>query len=542
MWNGVMGILMLAAYMSAAVEPPHVSGVLGSPLNLTTSISPDDVEGVLWKFIDNGTENWIVTIKNGSFVDVHDGYKQYGKGTVLEINNLTEKDQRIYIADITFLNNSMKVESFNVTVCGNKNARNHLDIVVFLVVAFVVAAVILLVLLYLKCRKRCSDRNGKGVEDQIEMEKRYKDDDHENEDNPDEQEPKERENDPQQNGDISVEKQILMEEGLKNDEHEKKEHVGTSDNLDEQELKEQENDLSQNGDINNQDEGQADEDVNKVKAHENKDEHQNEDNLTHPFPEIGVEKQILMEEGLKNDEHEKKELLGTSDNPDEQELKERENDLSQNGDINNQDEGQADEDVNKVKAHENKDEHQNEDNLTHPFPEIGVEKQILMEEGLKNDEHEKKELLGTSDNPDEQELKERENDLSQNGDINNQDEGQADEDVNKVKAHENKDEHQNEDNLTHPFPEIGSHKVWTRNVYENEVNKYKEDEYWKKNRENQLQDTSDLGDIVRKDEDEGLEKNDADKNNEGSPFVEDTGATTASKTMRTRLTDIYQPY
>ncbi|XP_073493787.1 uncharacterized protein [Phyllobates terribilis] len=436
-----------------------------------------------------------------------------------------------------------------MSAAGNKNARNHLDIVVFLVVAFVVAAVILLVLLYLKCRKRCSDRNGKGVEDQIEMEKRYKDDDHENEgmkirtsDNPDEQEPKERENDPQQNGDISVEKQILMEEGLKNDEHEKKEHVGTSDNLDEQELKEQENDLSQNGDINNQDEGQADEDVNKVKAHENKDEHQNEDNLTHPFPEIGVEKQILMEEGLKNDEHEKKELLGTSDNPDEQELKERENDLSQNGDINNQDEGQADEDVNKVKAHENKDEHQNEDNLTHPFPEIGVEKQILMEEGLKNDEHEKKELLGTSDNPDEQELKERENDLSQNGDINNQDEGQADEDVNKVKAHENKDEHQNEDNLTHPFPEIGSHKVWTRNVYENEVNKYKEDEYWKKNRENQLQDTSDLGDIVRKDEDEGLEKNDADKNNEGSPFVEDTGATTASKTMRTRLTDIYQPY
>ncbi|KAM4013346.1 uncharacterized protein ACNLHF_003453 isoform 2-T2 [Anomaloglossus baeobatrachus] len=116
-----MGLLMLlAAYRSSAAEPLHdVPGDLHLPLNLTTSFSSNDLKEVSWKFEINGTENLIATIRNGRFVDDHNGYSQYDNGAVLEIDNLTKEHQGIYIADVTFPNNTVKTMSFNLTVHGN---------------------------------------------------------------------------------------------------------------------------------------------------------------------------------------------------------------------------------------------------------------------------------------------------------------------------------------------------------------------------------------------------------------------------------------
>ncbi|XP_075185851.1 uncharacterized protein LOC142257600 [Anomaloglossus baeobatrachus] len=101
-------------------EPQHnVSGDLHSPLNLTTSFSSNDLKEVSWKFEINGTENLIATIRNGRFVDDHNGYSQYDNGAVLEIDNLTKDHQGIYIADVTFPNNTVKTMCFNLTVHGN---------------------------------------------------------------------------------------------------------------------------------------------------------------------------------------------------------------------------------------------------------------------------------------------------------------------------------------------------------------------------------------------------------------------------------------
>ncbi|XP_069584619.1 CD48 antigen-like [Ranitomeya imitator] len=114
-----------------------------------------------------------------------------------------------------------------------------------------------------------------------------------------------------------------------------------------------------------------------------------------------------------------------------------------------------------------------------------------------------------------------------------QDKGQEEEDENKTKEHKRKDEHQNEDNLTHPVPEIGIHRVWTTGKKENEVKKHKtEDEHWNKdeNREIDFQDTSDWDDIVRNDAVEEHEKKNDDKDDEGSSLLEKTDVTTALKT------------
>ncbi|KAG8560390.1 hypothetical protein GDO81_014951 [Engystomops pustulosus] len=114
-----------------APRPEVVSKNLYSSINVTTSFDPRNVKDITWIRKIEGKEHRIAKIQNGELVDRHGNrYQQFYNGTVLVISHLTEDDLGLYIADVTCLDDIVKQEEFNLTLCGNiacKSPNWYLD-------------------------------------------------------------------------------------------------------------------------------------------------------------------------------------------------------------------------------------------------------------------------------------------------------------------------------------------------------------------------------------------------------------------------------
>lgn len=111
-------LLALCVSLSAAEQPlRHVSGALNSLTNLTTNFPPHNVKDMTWMSVNNGIRTRIAKIKDDIMVEnLSDRYKQFYNGTVLGIDNLTINDLGLYIADVTYSDDTSDEMKFNVTL------------------------------------------------------------------------------------------------------------------------------------------------------------------------------------------------------------------------------------------------------------------------------------------------------------------------------------------------------------------------------------------------------------------------------------------
>lgn len=111
-------LLALCVSLSAAEQPlRHVSGALNSLTNLTTNFPPHNVKDMTWMSVNNGIRTRIAKIKDDIMVEnLSDRYKQFYNGTVLGIDNLTVDDLGLYIADVTYSDDTSDEMKFNVTL------------------------------------------------------------------------------------------------------------------------------------------------------------------------------------------------------------------------------------------------------------------------------------------------------------------------------------------------------------------------------------------------------------------------------------------
>ncbi|XP_073495535.1 uncharacterized protein [Phyllobates terribilis] len=164
--------ILLTAVLAISEGPASgyvdIFGVMRSSINLTTSIHPLHVKDVKWTHIMEGKEHLVAKIQHGYLVDNQNTrYKQFYSGTVLGIGDLTIGDCGLYTADVTFQNNTMKEEKFNVTVLGevmnNHSAVNKITPPVIVVVAMAVTVSVE----WLKYRNSLSNLPGNAPQSEV---------------------------------------------------------------------------------------------------------------------------------------------------------------------------------------------------------------------------------------------------------------------------------------------------------------------------------------------------------------------------------------
>ncbi|KAM3918710.1 uncharacterized protein RB166_013484 [Leptodactylus fuscus] len=107
-----------------ALVPVHISGVLHSAMNLTTSFDPSYMKDISWFAVIHGEEYRIMKVRHGVLDDrLNSNFQPFRNGTILGISNITHGG--LYTADVTFLDNRSVKEVFNVTLREEEETDDH---------------------------------------------------------------------------------------------------------------------------------------------------------------------------------------------------------------------------------------------------------------------------------------------------------------------------------------------------------------------------------------------------------------------------------
>ncbi|KAG9466172.1 hypothetical protein GDO78_017085 [Eleutherodactylus coqui] len=111
----LLGLVALILFPSGEALSHEISEALHYPKNLTTSFHPNLVQDITWIHNISGKETLIA--KTGGLRDhLNSEYKLFCNGTVLGISDLKANNCGLYIAQVTFWNNTTEKEEFNVTL------------------------------------------------------------------------------------------------------------------------------------------------------------------------------------------------------------------------------------------------------------------------------------------------------------------------------------------------------------------------------------------------------------------------------------------
>ncbi|XP_069838020.1 SLAM family member 5-like, partial [Dendropsophus ebraccatus] len=110
----------LSVLLFGAVQAPRnkiISGLKHSSVTLLTSYDPLSVKNITWKHKTPEHEWRIIKIQDGVLKEKLDNrYKPARNGTELVIDNLIEKDNGVYTAEVTLEDGETENESFNVRI------------------------------------------------------------------------------------------------------------------------------------------------------------------------------------------------------------------------------------------------------------------------------------------------------------------------------------------------------------------------------------------------------------------------------------------